>query len=98
SDDPVTWAVRPSDGEAADGRTAIEWELDPGESARDHFEVTNLSKFTVEFAIAAADGYHTPQGRFNMLPSDRPSTDAGKWIDLDAGHVVIKAGESATVS
>lgn len=96
-DTTVTWAIRPSDGQVADGRTAVEFELDPGESAQDYLEVTNLSRFTAEFKITAADGYFTPQGRFNMLPSDRESTDSGTWIVLGAGEVSVDAGESVTV-
>ncbi|WKK72553.1 DUF916 domain-containing protein [Rathayibacter oskolensis] len=68
-----------SDG-APDKRSWIELDLDPGTVVSEEAAVTNLSDQTVTFRIDAADGYFTDKGRFNMLPSDQESVDAGTWI------------------
>lgn len=82
SDDTTTWMVRPSDGVSEDGRSWIELELDPGEVVTEHLLVRNLSPFPVSFHLAAADGYFTETGRFNMLTSGQESVGAGTWIDI----------------
>lgn len=92
----ITWSVRPSDGERPDGRSWIELELDPGARVSEHLVVTNHSKVDVEFILSAADGYFTDTGRFNMLPSDAESTDAGTWIEI-VDRIEVASGESATV-
>lgn len=78
----VTWMVRPSDGTGEDGRSWIELELDPGQTAEEHMLIRNLSAAPVTFRLTAADGYFTDTGRFNMLTSDQESVDAGTWIDI----------------
>ena len=82
-DEPITWSVRPATEAGADGRSWIELELEPGESAVEYAEVSNFSDQEVTFTLTSADGYLTPTGRFNMLPRDQESTDAGSWIDAD---------------
>ncbi|GAA1937867.1 DUF916 domain-containing protein [Agromyces allii] len=104
----VTWSVSPSDepgdeqgaergaARGADGRAGIELELDPGATATEHLVVRNLGEEEVRFTLTAADGYLTSTGRFNMLPSDQVSVDAGSWISLDP-DVVVPAGGSSVV-
>ncbi|MDQ1123569.1 hypothetical protein [Microbacterium trichothecenolyticum] len=82
SDSDITWSVTPADATGPDNRGVIQQELDPGASREDFFAVHNLSRTEVTFALSAADGYYTGAGRFNMLPADRESVDAGRWIDL----------------
>lgn len=84
----VTWAVNPVP--AADGspRAWSDLTLDPGESASDAFQVRNFSDTPVTFAITAADGYFNERGRFNMLPADQESVDAGVWIDVQKSVTV----------
>jgi hypothetical protein len=72
--------VSPETDGAPDERSWVELDLGPGATASDEAAVRNLSDETVTFRIDAADGYFTDEGRFSMLPSDRPSTDAGTWI------------------
>lgn len=93
ADEPtVTWAASPADEAGPDGRSWVELELDPGESTSDHLAVRNLGAEEITFTLAAADGYLTPTGRFNMLPSDQESTDAGTWIDIAETVTVPPAG------
>jgi hypothetical protein len=106
-DADVTWSVQPADENGADGRSWIEQTLDPGEEVVEHLELRNLSQTAVTFAIKAADGYITAGGRFNMLPSDQDSVDAGTWVEgpetvrVDAGgsqivEFTISVPENAT--
>lgn len=92
----VTWMVRPSDGVGEDGRAWVELELDPGQAAREHLIVRNLSTSAVTFRLSAADGYFTESGRFNMLTSDTESVDAGTWIDIQE-DVDVAAGADAII-
>ncbi|QHC68098.1 DUF916 domain-containing protein [Rathayibacter sp. VKM Ac-2759] len=78
--DQISWAVSPASDGAPDKRSWIELDLDPGAVVSEEAAVTNLSDQTVTFRIDAADGYFTDKGRFNMLPSDQESVDAGTWI------------------
>ncbi|MET2010671.1 DUF916 domain-containing protein [Microbacterium chocolatum] len=81
-EDRITWSVTPADESGPDRRGVIEQELDPGASAEDFFAVRNSSRVPVTFTLSAADGFYNDNGRFNMLPSDQESVDAGTWIDL----------------
>ncbi|SFR82831.1 protein of unknown function [Agromyces sp. CF514] len=92
----VTWSVAPADEHGADGRAGVDLELDPGATATERLVVRNLGEEEVRFSLTAADGYLTPAGRFNMLPSDQASVDAGSWISL-APEVVVPAGGSSVV-
>lgn len=92
---PVSWSVAPANETEPDGRSWVELELEPGETADEHLAIRNLGSETVTFRIDAADGYFTPTGRFSMLPSSTPSTEAGTWIEapesvtIDAGGLAV---------
>jgi hypothetical protein len=96
-DTAVTWSVRPANENGADGRSWIELTLDPGEQIVEHLALRNLSASAVTFAIKAADGYLTPTGRFNMLPSDTPSVAAGTWVE-GPDTIEVAAGETQIVA
>ncbi|MEI3868046.1 hypothetical protein V6S02_13270 [Microbacterium sp. CCNWLW134] len=91
-DGEITWAVTPADEAGPDQRGVIEQELDPGESRTDRFAVRNFSAIPVTFALSAADGYYSDNGRFTMLPSSEPSVDAGTWITLPESVTVEPGG------
>ena len=63
---------------------------------QEHLLVRNLSTTAVTFQLTAADGYFTSNGRFNMLTSDRSSTDAGTWITMQ-DSVRVASGADAIV-
>lgn len=92
----ITWSVRPANAQGIDGRSWAELELEPGESANEYLAVRNLSDQSVTFSLTAADGYLTDNGRFNMLPSDQQSIDAGTWIQVD-DSVTIESGQTVVV-
>ncbi|WP_404429923.1 DUF916 domain-containing protein [Microbacterium lacus] len=95
--DTVSWAVRPADEAGPDGRSWIELELEPGQAATEHLAVRNLGKQDVTFSVTGADGYFTPSGRFNILPSSEESVDAGTWLTV-APTVTVPAGGTAVVA
>ncbi|OLT54347.1 DUF916 domain-containing protein [Cellulosimicrobium sp. CUA-896] len=94
SEGRITWSVTPSGPDGPDGRRWVDLELDPGASVDDHLAVTNFGDVAATFAINAADGYLTANGRFNMLPSTEESTDAGTWIDVQD---TVEVGPEETV-
>lgn len=92
----VRWSVQPANEAGPDGRTSVEHTLDPGESVEEYFAVRNISDQEVTFRLAAADGFYTPAGRFDMLSADKVSVDSGTWITLPK-EVTIAAGQTAVV-
>jgi hypothetical protein len=92
----VRWSVTPADENGPDGRTAVEHDVDPGETISDHFAVRNVSEETVTFRLAAADGFFTRTGRFDMLPADQESVDSGTWITIP-DEVTVAAGETEVI-
>ena len=93
---PVRWATTPADESGPDGRRVVEHTLDPGESVEEHLAVRNVSGDEVTFRLAAADGFYTRTGRFDMLASGEESVAAGTWITLPE-TVTVPAGETAVV-
>ncbi|MFI5894093.1 hypothetical protein ACIA5D_28730 [Actinoplanes sp. NPDC051513] len=87
----VTWTVQP-----ADGSRWIERTLDPGQKVTEQMAVRNLGTADTVFALSAADGYLTDKGHFNMLASDKKSTDGGTWITVQSS-VAVGAGKTAIV-
>ncbi|WP_167494167.1 hypothetical protein [Microbacterium hydrothermale] len=93
----VSWSVEPAGEDGApDGRSWIELTLDAGQRVEAYMRVTNRGSRTATFALSAADGYFTEEGRFSMLPAGQASADAGTWITL-ADSVTIEPGASAVV-
>ncbi|MET4156941.1 DUF916 domain-containing protein [Agromyces sp. PvR057] len=89
---PVSWSVTPADAAGPDGRVSVEHPIDPGAETQDHLAVRNLGSEEVTFRLAAADGFYNDNGRFDMLPSDQQSVDAGTWIDLPESVTVPPGG------
>lgn len=92
----IRWSVTPADETGPDGRNAVEHDIDPGDTVADHFAVRNVSEDTVTFRLAAADGFYTRTGRFDMLPADQESVDSGTWIQIPE-EVTVAAGETVVV-
>jgi len=93
---PIRWSVTPADESGPDGRTFVENTLDPGQSIDDFLAVRNVSDQTVEFTLTAADGFYSRTGRFDILPADEESVDAGTWITLPE-VVTVAPGATAVV-
>jgi len=91
----LTWAVQPANQQGPDGRRWMEHTLDAGQVMTEHLVVRNFGDRTTIFALKAADGYLTDKGRFNMLPSSKPSVDGGTWIKVQ--EKVSVAGKGTVV-
>ncbi|MBD8078043.1 hypothetical protein [Cellulosimicrobium arenosum] len=96
AEDTITWSVAPADADGLDGRRWVEQTADPGETIDEHLAVTNFADVPATFSLTAADGYLTDKGRFNMLPADRESVDAGTWISVQ-DDVEVGPGETVVV-
>ncbi|MGW6228251.1 hypothetical protein ACWFQT_14140 [Cellulosimicrobium cellulans] len=94
TEDTITWSVTPADAGGADGRRWVDLTADPGQTVDEHLAVTNFGKVPATFALKSADGYLTANGRFNMLPSDQESTDAGTWFTVQE---TVEVGPDETV-
>lgn len=92
----ITWAVEPATVDGPDGRHWVEQTLEPGQTATEYMAVRNFSRVDVTFALAAADGYFTEKGRFNMSGSGVEPEGAGAWISLPE-TVSVAANETALV-
>ncbi|NDO91518.1 DUF916 domain-containing protein [Cellulosimicrobium cellulans] len=93
-EETITWSVTPADADGPDGRRWVDLTVDPGQTVEDHLAVTNFGKTPATFALKSADGYLTANGRFNMLPSDRESRDAGTWFTIQE---TVDVGPEETV-
>lgn len=85
----VTWGIGPSSPAGPDGRTAFEYELDPGDDLEDYVGVSNFTDEPLELAVYASDAITTPDGAFDLLPASEEPIDVGSWIAF--------ADESVTV-
>ncbi|MCW6005790.1 DUF916 domain-containing protein [Micromonospora sp. CPCC 205371] len=92
----LTWAVQPANQQGPDGRRWITHTLDPGQVVTERLAVRNFSNRAAVFALKAADGYLTDNGRFNMLPSNQASVDGGTWIQVQ-DKVSVGANETKIV-
>lgn len=88
----VTWSASPASESGPDGRAWMVLEAEPGETITEHLAVRNLGVAEVTFALSSADGYFTPTGRFNMLPRESESVDAGTWIEVQETVTVAPNG------
>nr|WP_286185874.1 DUF916 domain-containing protein [Sphaerisporangium cinnabarinum] len=94
TDDRITWGAKPADANGPDGRRGVDLVADPGTTVEEHIAVSNFSDVPATFALKAADGYLTDNGRFNMLSSDQESTDAGTWFTVQD---TVEVGPKETV-
>lgn len=61
----------------------------PGAVIEDEVTITNLSNEPKIFQVYAADAFNTAEGRFDVLTPDRPSTNVGSWVKLEAAAVSL---------
>lgn len=97
ADTTVSWGVRPADTDQGAGRPNFNYEAAVGVTLVDALVVTNYGDEPLELGVYAADGFLTPDGSLDILPSGEPSTELGSWITLTTDVVTLPAGESAEV-
>jgi len=96
TEDRITWGVKPANADGPDGRRGVDHVADPGETIEEYIAVSNFGDVPATFGLKAADGYLTANGRFNMLPSDQESVDAGTWVTVQE-TVDVGPGETVVV-
>ncbi|MDR7277540.1 WxL protein peptidoglycan domain-containing protein [Catenuloplanes atrovinosus] len=97
SPSPITWSVAPSGPAGPDGRTALDYKLDPGATLTDHVVVTNHSRRTLTLRVYATDAFTTPEGGFDLLPADRAPAGAGAWLTPERETVVLPSASRVVV-
>ncbi|MBU4214533.1 MAG: hypothetical protein KJ792_07750 [Actinobacteria bacterium] len=98
-DGSVAWSVTPAGADgAADARSRLEFQLDPGGTATDHVLIDNASTTDETFRVYGADAINTSSGGYDLLTADKTSTDAGSWVSIDQPQVTVPALKSAVVA
>lgn len=86
---PITWGIVPSSATGPDGRSAFDYDLDPGESIEDYVGVSNFTDVTLELAVYANDAYNTAAGDFDLLPAAEAPVDVGAWVEFAEPTVTV---------
>lgn len=98
-DATAAWSVGPADGTgAADGRTRLELQADPGASVQDHLVISNASTVERTFSVYGADAFNTGSGGYDLKPAATAAVDVGSWVTVDTPTVTIPALSSAAVA
>lgn len=97
SEPSITWSMSPANDAQNGNGHWVDIELSPGQTTQEQLVLKNHSEQQVTFGLQAADGYFTQSGRFNMLASNLPSSDAGTWISVQ-DQVTVAAKSSEIVS
>jgi hypothetical protein len=98
SHDPLTWSVTPSGPKGPDGRTALDYKLDPGATVTDRVAVTNHSRRPLVLRLYANDAFTTAAGGFDLRAGNAAPTDAGGWITLAQERITLPASSRAVVA
>ncbi|XVU28784.1 WxL protein peptidoglycan domain-containing protein [Actinoplanes sp. CA-054009] len=85
----LTWSVSPSGPLGPNGRTALDYKLDPGATLTDHIAVTNHSQKPLTLRLYASDAFTTPAGGFDLLAGSATPKDTGRWIQLARTTVTL---------
>ncbi|MDA1361472.1 DUF916 domain-containing protein [Glycomyces luteolus] len=85
----VTWGVNPSSQDGPDGRSAFDYELDPGETLIDFVGVSNFGTEPLTVGLYALDAFTTETGTFDLLPSGEEPVDVGSWIGFNEPRLTI---------
>ncbi|BEL08462.1 hypothetical protein Q0Z83_066530 [Actinoplanes sichuanensis] len=95
--DALTWSVAPSGPKGPNGRTALDYKLDPGATLTDHVAVTNHSRQPLTLRLYATDAVTTPGGGFGLLAATAQPTGAGAWITPARTTVTLPASSRTVV-
>ncbi|WP_066951027.1 hypothetical protein [Streptomyces lushanensis] len=87
----TTFGVQPSGPKKPDRRSDFSYSATPGAAVRDHLAVLNHSTRPLKLKVYASDAFNTDDGGFDLLAAGRPSKDAGTWVAVRTGSVVVPA-------
>lgn len=94
SAEDLSWGINPGGQEQ---RSSFAYELEPGQSAQDSFEITNYGTAPISLAVYPADGTTSSSGSLELSASGEPAEAIGSWIKVKAPTVNLAAGEETSV-
>lgn len=94
----IAWTVETVDGANGADRPNFAYALDPGATVTDAMRVTNTGTTALDLAVYAADAFTTSTGDIDLNTTDTPSVDAGAWVTVEAGQLVLAPGAQADVT
>lgn len=92
--DDLSWGTNPGGDEA---RSSFSYELDPGEQARDSFEITNYGTEEISLAVYPADGTTSSNGSLELSEHTEAATTVGAWIEVADPEVTLGPGEASSI-
>jgi hypothetical protein len=76
----VTFGIQPTPTSNSDQRAAFSFNATPGASVQDSVQVSNFSNQPLMLHMYASDAINTPEGGYDLLPSDQAPRDVGTWV------------------
>ena len=87
----VTFGLGPANAKGADGRSSLNYILDPGSRLSDHVIVHNFSdNTTLVLLVYAADASTEASGAIGYDARANPGTDSSRWITFTNGARVVQ--------
>jgi hypothetical protein len=91
STDTDAIAVNPATNGSADkSRNRFEYQLNPGQPARDSIYVVNTGTSVQDVTLYARDAYTGPKGDFLIQDQAVEPTDVGSWVEFSSGKKIYK--------
>lgn len=91
STDTDAIAVNPATNGTADkSRTRFDYQLNPGQPARDSIYVINTGTSVQEVTLYARDAFSGPKGDFLIQDQTTDPTDVGSWVTFTDGEASYK--------
>ena len=78
-------------------RTSFSFAVAAGASAADRVTLFNYADHATAFQLYANDALDTAEGQLDLKRSDQKPTDAGQWVKLEQGALVVPANSAAVV-
>jgi len=107
ADSLTTWGLHPSTGGEPDGRVSLRHSVEGGTALSDEVALTNFGTEPATFAVYGGDGTLSPDGSFDLAPSDEEPTGGGAWITVlpaggsaarDGGGIMLEVPAQTTVA
>ena len=91
STDTDAIAVNPATNGSVDkSRNRFEYQLNPGQPARDSIYVVNTGTSVQEVTLYARDAYSGPKGDFLIQDQAVDPSDVGSWVEFSSGKKIYK--------
>lgn len=86
----ATFGIGPANATGADGRSALNYLVNPGGQNADHVIVHNYSDETLTILVYSADATSAADGTIGFRPRTSPGTDASRWITFVNGTTTVQ--------